>query len=76
MWFLAADIQGPGMDSPNEIGVWAVSAIEGAGIAPAMWADGYAQNFSTWGTARKDRWFSPNTDGIAESKACVEHLLR
>jgi len=72
-YFVAADIQGPGLNGPDEIGVWVTNRIDGsAGFASV---DGYALEFSDWGDGgRTDAAFSMTNDGAQEAKDCADAL--
>lgn len=73
LWFIAADIQGPGMEGKGEIGVWATNDLNGPGLIFAV--DGLAREFTTWGTAG-DPLFSLTDDGVRESEACTRLVLQ
>jgi hypothetical protein len=76
-WFLAADIQGPGLDGTGEIAVWGLRNVTDlAKMSPTVWANYTAKEFSEFGVARQDRWFNPNTDGLKEAEDCVKHILK
>lgn len=79
VWFVAADIQAPGLEESKDVGVWATNGLElkdgsltylnGSIIA----ADGIAREFSTWGTAGdfSERTFSRSDDGFEEVIDCA-----
>lgn len=51
-FLIAADIQGPGLEGPNDIGVWAVNGQLSAAESGLVFAvDGIAREFSEWGAA-------------------------
>jgi hypothetical protein len=47
VYMVAADIQGDGMEGPNEVGVWATNNLDVGGLIFAV--DSFAQEFSDWG---------------------------
>jgi hypothetical protein len=70
VYFVAGDIQGPGLDGDDEIGIWATNSLEGRGLILA--ADGFAQQFSVWPDADKtDAEISWTDDGGREAKDCA-----
>jgi hypothetical protein len=47
VWLIAAEIDGPGIDGPGEIGVWATTDPSGSGSIFSISA--FADEFSDWG---------------------------
>ncbi len=76
IYMVAADIQGPGLDGPDDIGVWASGEIQGTD-ATLSWVNSEARDNtellggSQQGTTR----FTPTAHGIRESIKCVEDEL-
>lgn len=70
-YFIAADIQGPGMMGTKEVGVWTSNSLEpGRGSIAAV--DGHAKEFSDWGTIRD---VSQSDDGVSEARSCTKNAL-
>ena len=71
-WFLAADIQAPGIESEGDIGVWSVNAIDDS-HPNIIAANAVAREFTTWGTAGNfsERTFSSSNDGFEEARKCA-----
>lgn len=76
-WFLAADIQGPGLEGPTDIAVWGVggSVSDLGSVSGILWANVTAHEFSDWGSAMQSAMWSPSTDGIREAEACTKNAL-
>ncbi len=72
VYMVAADIQGPGLEGGDDIGVWATNSKQaGGGIIMAV--NGVAQEFSDWGDADKtDAAIDQSADGVDQAIACVE----
>lgn len=68
VWFVAAEIRGPGMD--NVVGVWATNSIDASELGSVFPANGIADEFSTWGDAGPRR-FAMTDDGAREAEGCV-----
>ena len=71
-FFIAAEIDGPGLEGEGDIGVWVSNSLEpGGGVIYAV--DGMANEFTDWGDGRRiDAAFSASDDGAQEAKKCVE----
>jgi hypothetical protein len=70
VYMVAADIQGTGMESTGEIGVWATNSLDGTGLIFAV--DGLAKEFSDWGHGdTTDANITLSSDGVAEAKECA-----
>ena len=69
-WYVAAEIQGPGLEESGDIGVWAMPDIEDPGRIFA--AEATADEFSDWGTRSGAEnagvWHS---DGANAAAACL-----
>ena len=72
VWFVAADLQGPGLNGPADIGVWATNN-QGATGSSYFAVDGVAKEFSDWGDAGGR--FSLAADGVRESRDCARQSL-
>lgn len=71
VWFIAADIQGPGLEGSEDIGIWATNSLVGEGLIMAV--GGYATEFSDWGDGgQTDAQLSTSDDGAQEARGCVE----
>lgn len=76
-WFISADIQGPGLEGPNDIATWIKSGDleEHSGILLSV--DAVAKEFSGWPDgSTTDAETSLADGGAQESRTCVEALLR
>jgi len=70
VWFVAADLEGAGLDRTDDIGVWATNSI--TGVASIFAADSVAKEFSEWGDAG---WrFKPDDDGMTEARECARKV--
>jgi hypothetical protein len=70
--FISAEINGPGMTGPGEIGTWAKSGPLRVGGGLILSVDSLANEFSDWGDGRKtDAHLSMDDDGAQESHDCV-----
>lgn len=47
-WYVAAEIDGGGLEGAGDVGVWAMPDYRDPG--PIIMADGFAREFSQWGT--------------------------
>jgi hypothetical protein len=71
VYMVAADIQGSGMEGPDDIGVWATNSPEAEGVIYAV--DAVAQEFSDWGDADKTQaGITASSDGVDEARSCAE----
>ncbi len=78
LWFVAADIHGPGLEGSGPIAVW-VANIEPTSATPSgsvFAADAQARAFSDWASAPSSMAVSSRDDGFGEAKACVTTALR
>ncbi len=74
IWFVAAEIDGSGLEEQGRVGVWATDdASLGAGSILAV--DYPAQVFSGWPDAYDARGLSMNDDGARQAELC-EQLRR
>ena len=72
LWFVAAPITGPGLDSLKPIGLWAMSGELDSPTA-VFSVDGMAQQFSNWsdGTQAEPE-LSMSDDGAQEALSCAK----
>ena len=71
LYFVSAEIDGPGIDGSGQIGTWAKrgSLGDGGGV---MSVDGYALEYSDWADGtRSDAELSITDDGAQESRDCA-----
>lgn len=71
VWFVAADLEGAGLDGTDDIGVWATNSI--TRVASIFAADSVAKEFSDWGDAGGR--FKPDDDGMAEARMCARKAV-
>ncbi len=70
VYFIAAELDGPGLDGDNDIGVWATNDIEETTGFYAV--DGYAEQFSSWPDGdTTDAAFSLSDEGASEARGCA-----
>lgn len=74
VWFISAEIDGPGLDGDGEIGTWAKTGPLGAGAGRILSIDTvFAQQLSGWDAG--DTTYAGVTmadDGAEESRHCVD----
>jgi hypothetical protein len=71
VYFVSADLQGPGLNGKNEIATWATNKLRIGGLIYS--ANAVARAFSDWG---KGPGFSPGDDGLSESQSCARRAIR
>lgn len=71
VYFIAAEIDGPGIDGDGQIGVWASNSLTpGMGLIYSV--NAVANEFSDWGDGgATDAEFSASDDGAEEAVVCV-----
>jgi hypothetical protein len=75
LYVIAADIQSPGLDGRNDIGVWSTNSLQSD--APLIFAVNHlARRSSNWGSPGQDADISGTTHGVAEARDCVVQTLR
>ena len=76
IYMVAADIEGPGLDGPDDIGVWASGEIQGTD-ATLSWVNSEARDNSELlgGSQQGTTRFTPTAHGIRESIKCVQDEL-
>lgn len=71
VWFVAAEIDGSGIEGNDVVGVWATNGDPSASEFGLIFAvDAFAREFSDWGTG-EDLGLSMSDDGASEAEACV-----
>ena len=76
IYMVAADIEGPGLDGPDDIGVWASGEIQGTD-ATLSWVNSIARDNSELlgGSQQGTTRFTPTAHGIRESIKCAQDEL-
>ena len=76
IYMVAADIEGPGLEGPDDIGVWASGEIQGTD-ATLSWVNSIARDNSDLlgGSQQGTTRFTPTAHGIRESIKCVQDDL-
>lgn len=70
-YFVAAELDGPGLDGNGHVAVWATNKIKGFGVY--FVAEGMAKQFSDYGSRHG---FSINDDGAKEAKDCTFKAMK
>ena len=76
VWFVAADIEGPGMDDDDEVAIWATNALTREGKPQPsgggfVWSNsGFAKEFSDWPTGQVS--MLEDYDGRDEAEDCAK----
>lgn len=73
LWFVAMDLEGPGLDSNTDIAIWATEVIEPF-LGPFSPVDELALRYSGDSAIIPEPPFPPETDGIAESARCSRYI--
>jgi phage-related tail fiber protein len=73
VWFVAAEINGPGISSGEAIGVWASNfGVEGNDFGSLFSIDGIANAFSSWGSTEGTGFeISRFEKGVQEARDCL-----
>jgi endonuclease YncB( thermonuclease family) len=75
VYFIAADIEEPGMDGADQIGVWASNALK-AGEGLILAVNEVAQELTDWPDADStDAEMTMADDGAEEARGCVDDAL-
>ncbi len=72
VYFVAAELDGPGLSGNGHVAVWATNEIRGYGLTFAV--DGYAKQFSGWGEGPGDG-FSQSDDGVGAGSSLTPKPL-
>jgi hypothetical protein len=72
VYFISADIDGPGLEGSDDIGTWVTNGtLQDSGLTLSV--DNVAIEFSTWpDISTTDLEVSMQNDGAEESRECVE----
>lgn len=73
VWFVAAEIDGPGLEGDGDIGLWATNSVPGGSPEGLIFAvDAIAREFSDWGAGgATDAQLSTGDDGASEAVDCL-----
>jgi hypothetical protein len=70
LYFIAAEIDGPGIEGAGDIGLWASNRLEEGGLTSSV--NAVANEFSDWGDGRKtDAQMSQDDAGAGEAVNCA-----
>ena len=69
IWFVSAELQGPGLTEPGDIGTWATTSPGGAEAIYSV--DDIAKDHTTWRDGTAIAGLSIEDDGAEESRECV-----
>ena len=72
-WFVAMDLEGPGLESPTDIAVWATEDIEPF-RGPFFPADELAKRYSSPLETTREMPFPTGTDGVADAARCTRYI--
>jgi hypothetical protein len=73
IWFVAAEITGPGIDPNKAVGLWAIPGELNKPTSGAWSVNGFAIEFSDWGDGTKiDAQLSISDDGAKEALSCAQ----
>lgn len=71
VWYLAAEIDGEGMNESGDVGVWATSRNPTTNSPGLLFAvDAFAQEFSDWGSGPPET-FSSGDRGVRSARDCL-----
>jgi hypothetical protein len=75
VYYVSAELQGPGLEGSGDIATWATNSLK-AGEGLILAADAVAKEFSDWGAdvgegSAPAETMSLDNDGAEESRACV-----
>lgn len=74
VYFVAADIQGQGIEGPTDVGVWATNSLAGAGTIFSV--NAVAAEMSEWPKGEKTKaGITMADDGAQESEDCLQARL-
>jgi hypothetical protein len=73
VWFVAAEIDGPGIEGSGDIGVWSTNGDPSGPPSGLIFAvDAVGNEFSDWGDGSStDAQLSMSDDGATEAEACL-----
>lgn len=70
IYFVSAELEGPGLFDPGDIGTWATTSPGGAEAVFSV--DEIAKDYSIWRDGTAIAGLSLDDDGAKESRACVK----
>lgn len=71
IYFIAAEIEGPGLEGSGDVGVWASNRLEG-GAGLTFSVNAMAEEFAQFGSGRRTDWnITMADDGAYESEDCL-----
>jgi hypothetical protein len=69
-FFIAIELDGPGLEGKGDIGTWVTNRLKGGGLIYSV--DAVANEVSDWGDGGStDAGFSMSDDGADESRDCL-----
>jgi hypothetical protein len=75
VFFIAAEIHGPGMGDNGKVGLWASNELSPGGVTMAV--DGFAKEFSDWPDGGKtDAHVGQSDDGAQDAQDCATASAR
>ncbi len=75
VWFVSAELEGPGLEGNGDIGTWTTNSLDPAKPAGFLAVDSIANQFSNWTDGRKaNPRFGMGDDGAEESRGCIGWL--
>ena len=69
IYFISAELEGPGLFEPGDVGTWATTSTGGAEAIYSV--DEIAKDHSTWRDGTAIAGLSLDDDGAMESRECV-----
>jgi hypothetical protein len=69
IWFVSAELDGPGFEDPGHVATWATTSPGGAAAIYSV--DQIARDNSSWGDGTAIAGLSLEDDGATESRECV-----
>jgi hypothetical protein len=70
-YFVAGEVEGPGLEGSGDVGVWVTNSPSGNGLIYSV--DAVAEEFSDWGPGgQTDAKFSMSDDGASAAQRCVQ----
>lgn len=73
LYFVSADIGGPGLEGPNDVGTWAMNDVEAGTVGLVLAVNSMAREFSVFPDGRStDAETSMDDPGARESQGCVD----
>jgi hypothetical protein len=69
IWFVSAELDGPGFEDPGDVGTWATTSPGGAEAIYSV--DDIAKDHTSWRDGTAIAGLSMDDDGAMESRACA-----